>query len=93
MRRTNELIREFSIKKDMIEDKIEMQENFIKDIEKSGRERIQKKESNIESLDGEIVTITKENESLMTRIDTELKPKLENLNNSKKTLKKLNTIK
>ena len=92
MRRTNELIREFSIKKDMIEDKIEMQENFIKDIEKSGRERIQKKESNIESLDGEIVTITKENESLMTRIDT-LKPKLENLNNSKKTLKKLNTIK
>ena len=93
MRRTNELIREFSIKKDMIEDKIEMQENFIKDIEKSGRERIQKKESNIESLDGEIVTLTKENESLMTRIDTELKPKLENLNNSKKTLKKLNTIK
>ena len=92
MRRTNELIREFSIKKDMIEDKIEMQENFIKDIEKSGRERIQKKESSIESLDGEIVTITKENESLMTRIDT-LKPKLENLNNSKKTLKKLNTIK
>ena len=34
---------EFSIKKDMIEDKIEMQENFIKDIEKSGRERIHKK--------------------------------------------------
>ena len=93
MRRTNELIREFSIKKDMIEDKIEMQENFIKDIEKSGRERIQKKESSIESLDSEIVTITEENESLMTRIDTELKPKLENLNNSKKTLKKLNTIK
>ena len=93
MRRTNELIREFSIKKDMIEDKIEMQENFIKDIEKSGRERIQKKESNIESLDGEILTLTEENESLMTRIDTELKPKLENLNNSKKTLKKLNTIK
>ena len=93
MRRTNELIREFSIKKDMIEDKIEMQENFIKDIEKSGRERIQKKESNIESLDGEIVTLTEENESLMTRIDTEIKPKLENLNNSKKTLKKLNTIK
>ena len=50
MRRTNELIREFSIKKDMIEDKIEMQENFIKDIEKSGRERIQKKESSIESV-------------------------------------------
>ena len=93
MRRTNELIREFSIKKDMIEDKIEMQENFIKDIEKSGRERIQKKESNIESLDGEILTLTEENESLMTRINTELKPKLENLNNSKKTLKKLNTIK
>jgi DNA repair exonuclease SbcCD ATPase subunit len=93
MRRTNELLREYSIKKDMIEDKIEMQENFIKDIEKSGRERIQKKESSIESLDSEIVTITEENESLMTRIDTELKPKLENLNNSKKTLKKLNSIK
>jgi DNA repair exonuclease SbcCD ATPase subunit len=29
MRKTNELIREYSIKKDMVEEKIEMQENFI----------------------------------------------------------------
>ena len=34
----------------MVEDKIEMQEVFIKDIEKSGKERIDRKEKQVENL-------------------------------------------
>ena len=93
MRRTNELIREYSIKKDMIEDKIGMQENFIKDLDKSGKERIQKKEDQTKSIDTEIFELNGINESLIVKIQEELQPKLEKLNNTNSTLKKLSTIK
>jgi DNA repair exonuclease SbcCD ATPase subunit len=93
MRRTNELIREYSIKKDMIEDKIGMQENFIKDLDKSGKERIQKKEDQTKSIDIEIFELNGINESLIVKIQEELQPKLEKLNNTNSTLKKLSIIK
>ena len=92
MRKTNELIREYSIKKDMVEEKIEMQENFIRDLDKSGKERIGKKENSIQEIETEIEEVTDQNETLLSKIDTELQPELENLNNSKSTLKKLNQL-
>jgi len=92
MRKTNELIREYSIKKDMVEEKIEMQENFIRDLDKSGKERIGKKENSIQEIESEIEEVTDQNETLLSKIDTELQPKLEDLNNSKSTLKKLNQL-
>ena len=92
MRKTSELIREYSIKKDMIEEKIDMQENFIRDLDKSGKERINKKENNIEEIESEIEEVTNQNENLLIKIDTELQPELEKLNNSKSTLKKLNQL-
>ena len=93
MRRTNELIREYSIKKDMIEDKIEMQQNFITNLDESGKERIQRKEDQVKSIDSEIVELNGENETLIEKIQEELQPKLEELNNTNSTLKKLSTIK
>ena len=93
VRSCNEVIREASIRKDMIEDKIEMQESFIKDIEKSGKERIDRKEKQVENLHKEVDVIMDENDEKTLKIMDELQPKLENLNNTKKTLKKLNTIK
>ena len=93
VRSCNEVIREASIRKDMIEDKIEMQESFIKDIEKSGKERIDRKEKQVENLHKEVDIIMDENDEKTLKIMDELQPKLENLNNTKKTLKKLNTIK
>ena len=92
MRRTNELIREYSIKKDMVEEKIEMQENFIRDLDRSGKERIGKKENSIQEIETEIEEVTDQNETLLSKIDTELQPELEKLNNSKSTLKKLNQL-
>ena len=93
MRKTNELIREYSIKKDMIEEKIEMQESFIKDLDKSGKERIVRKENNISTIEFEIEEVSKENEILLEKIQDDLQPKLEDLNNTKSSLKKLNSIK
>ena len=93
VRSCNEVIREASIRKDMIEDKIEMQESFIKDIEKSGKERIDRKEKQVENFHKEVDVIMDENDGKTLKIMDELQPKLENLNNTKKTLKKLNTIK
>jgi DNA repair exonuclease SbcCD ATPase subunit len=93
VRSCNEIIREASIRKDMVEDKIEMQESFIKDIEKSGKERIDRKEKQVENLHKEVDVIMDETDEKTLKIMDELQPKLENLNNTKKTLKKLNTIK
>ena len=93
VRSCNEVIREASIRKDMVEDKIEMQESFIRDIEKSGKERIDRKEKQVENLHKEVDVIMDENDEKTLKIMDELQPKLENLNNTKKTLKKLNTIK
>jgi DNA repair exonuclease SbcCD ATPase subunit len=93
VRSCQEVIREASVRKDMVEDKIEMQESFIKDIEKSGKERIDRKEKQVEILHGEVHEIMDETDQKTLKIVDELQPKLENLNNTKKTLKKLNTIK
>ena len=93
MRRTNELIREYSIKKDMIEEKIEMQENFIKDLDKSGKDRIQRKETNIETIENEIDELNTDNESTLVTIERDIQPKLEELASTNSTLKKLNSIK
>jgi len=93
MRKTNELVREYSIKKDMIEDKIEMQESFIKDLDKSGKERIEKKENHIQVLENELDELNIQNENLALKIENDLKPKLEQLANTNSTLKKLNAIK
>ncbi len=82
MRKTNELIREYSIKKDMIEDKIEMQENFIKNLDESGKERIQKKKDSIKFIENEIDELNTDNEGISMMIEKELQPKLEELNST-----------
>ena len=92
MRRTNELIREQSIKKDMIEDKIEMQENFIADLDKSGKERIEQKESSLVEIETEVDGLNGENEKTILLIENDLQPKLEELNNTNNTLRKLGQI-
>jgi DNA repair exonuclease SbcCD ATPase subunit len=93
IRRTNELIREYSIKKDMVEEKIDMQENFIKDLDKSGKERISNKESHLKEIEIEIDQLNDDNIKNLNVIESQLQPKLEELKNTNSTLKKLNQIK
>jgi DNA repair exonuclease SbcCD ATPase subunit len=93
IRRTNELIREYSIKKDMVEEKIDMQENFIKDLDKSGKERIGNKESHLKEIEIEIDQLNDDNIKNLNVIESQLQPKLEELKNTNSTLRKLNQIK
>jgi DNA repair exonuclease SbcCD ATPase subunit len=93
IRRTNELIREYSIKKDMVEEKIDMQENFIKDLDKSGKERIGNKEIHLKEIEIEIDQLNDDNIKNLNVIESQLQPKLEELKNTNSTLKKLNQIK
>ncbi len=77
----------------MIEDKIEMQENFIKNLDESGKERIQKKKDSIKFIENEIDELNTDNEGISMMIEKELQPKLEELTSTNSTLKKLNSIK
>jgi predicted secreted Zn-dependent protease len=76
----------------MIEEKIEMQENFIKDLDKGGKDRIEKKKEFIQNIDTEIEDLSINNETLLNKVQEQLQPKLEELSNTNSTLKKLNSI-
>lgn len=93
MRRTNELIREYSIKKDMIEEKIDMQQNFIADLDKSGKQRIENKENTLKEIETEVDELNVGNEKTLKVIQDELQPKLEELSSTNNTLRKLGQIK
>ena len=48
VRSTNERIRELTIKKDLTEEKIDMQKSFINDLEETGRKDIDRKKEKLE---------------------------------------------
>ncbi len=50
VRSTNERIRELTIKKDLTEEKIDMQKSFISDLEETGRKDIDKKKKKLENI-------------------------------------------
>ena len=50
IRSTNESIRELTIRKDLVEEKIDMQKNFISDLEQTGKKNIKEKQNKIKSL-------------------------------------------
>lgn len=93
IRKTNETVREYSIKKDMVEDKIEMQKNFISDLDKSGKERIQQRKQKISEVKTQCELLEQENKIKYQEIELELKPKLSELSSAKNTLKKYNRVK
>jgi DNA repair exonuclease SbcCD ATPase subunit len=64
IRSNNEKIKELSIRKNLLEEKIEMQTNFISDLEETGKKTIRDKKENISNLDKEIDIHVEENESL-----------------------------
>ena len=92
IRSTNESIRELSIKKDMVEEKIEMQKNFIADLDKKGKERIKERKVKVDKLNEDVISLTGQNKSdtLLVKVHTE---NLEKLSNASASLKKMNTIK
>ena len=90
---TNDKIKDLSTKHSVLEEKYSMQTNFLLEIERNGRETIDKKQNYIDELYKETDILTDKNSNLQEHIEGQLQPELESLSTSKKTLKKLNTIK
>ena len=61
IRQTKEEVRTLNLKKESLSDKVEMQTNFIDEIEKRGKKNIQDRKTKISKLDEEVLLYMKEN--------------------------------
>ena len=61
IRQVKEEVRTLDLKKESLSDKVEMQTNFIEEIEKRGKKNIQDRKTKISKLDEEILLYMKEN--------------------------------
>lgn len=89
---SNDKIRELSLSQKMTEEKIQMQKDFIDQIEKSGKERIESKNNKIKELDVEVDELNNKN----IEIENELKqitPLAEKLLDASKKIKKFSNLK
>lgn len=84
--------RTLDLKKESISDKISMQENFIEDIEKRGKESIKDKEDKIDELTSESSNLSEELNSITDKIDG-LNVELEKYKGAKEKLRKLGNLK
>jgi len=87
-----EQVKNLDLKKESLSDKIEMQENFIEDIEKRGKESIKDKEDKIDELCDEETSLGEEVENLGSEIE-DLNKKLESYKGAKEKLRKLGNLK
>ena len=91
--KTNTEIRELTIKKDMISEKIEMQKSFIADLDKSGKKRIQETKIKLDGLFNDESTLMGDNKKYENLIKTKYQPQLEKVSSARSSLKRMNTIK
>jgi len=85
-------IKEYSYKKDNVEDKIESQENLIAELEKRNSADIKEKEEKKLSIETVVDCLNVENASILCSVDTKQK-ELEIFSNSFVKLKKLENLK
>ena len=92
IRTSNDSIKELEFKKDTTEDKIQMQKNFIKDLDAKGKERITTKKEQISNLFKSVENFQAQNEDCDREV-TDLQVEMDSLADSNSSLKKMNTIK
>ena len=85
-------IRTLDLSKDNIKDKVEMQQNFIEELEKIGKDNIDKKRKKSRELGDDICILTSKNEHYEDLVFG-LNKELEEVSGANKKLKKLNTLK
>ena len=85
-------IRTLELSKDNVKDKVEMQENFIEELDSRGKQNIEEKKGKINLLEGEIQETSDETECLMKDVEM-FNNDLETFAGANKKLKKLNTLK
>ena len=91
IRSTNESIRELTIRKDLVEEKIDMQKNFISDLEQTGKKSIKEKQSKIKEFDESIDTLLKDIDGYGEELKV-VEEKMEVSSGSNKKLKQLGTL-
>ena len=85
-------IRTLDLSKDNIKDKVEMQTNFINELESQGKQRIDEKQNKITTLMSEADNCVLVNEQLENDV-SDLTKEQEDVTGAKGKLKKLNTLK
>ena len=85
-------IKTLELSKDNIKDKVEMQTNFINELESQGKQRIEEKREKIDILLCEADDYVKENELISDDV-VDLTKEQEDVTGAKDKLKKLNTLK
>ena len=92
IRQVKEEVRTLDLKKESLSDKVEMQTNFIEEIEKRGKKNIQDRKTKISNLDTEILAYMKENSVIEEDIFKYTKEQ-ENVTGATEKLKKLGNLK
>ena len=92
IRQNKEETRTLELKKESLNDKVEMQERFIEEVETRGKENIKNKEGKIKTLGVEIDTHIEHNQIIQSNID-DLTKEQEGLIGSGDKLVKLNNLK
>ena len=85
-------IRTLDLSKDNIKDKVEMQTNFINELESQGNQRVEEKQNKITTLMSEADNYVVVNEQLENDV-SDLTKQQEEVTGANKKLKKLNTLK
>ena len=85
-------IKVLELKKDSLNDKVQMQENFIEELENRGKENIKEKESNIQKLLDEENVLMNNNEELNIKV-VDIQKELEKYSGATDKLRKLGNLK
>ena len=93
IRNTNDRVKELSLEQKLTEEKVQMQKEFIENIEKTGKESIDKKKEKIASNSTYIDQLSAENQHKGLDVSETLQPQLEDLLDASKKLKKLSNLK
>ena len=91
IRSTNDDIRELTIRKDLVEEKIDMQKSFISDLEETGKKNIKEKKDKILEFSGNVGDLMKEIDGYGEQLKN-VEEQMEISSGSNKKLKKLGTL-
>jgi len=91
IRSTNETVRELTIRRDLVEEKIDMQKNFISDLEETGKKNIQDKRDKIKQIGTDIDSHLKEVDEYNGELKA-VEEKMQDFSGSDTKLKKLGTL-
>ena len=91
IRSTNDDIRELTIRKDLVEEKIDMQQSFISDLEATGKKNIEEKKQKVKVIADNVDTLVKEIEWHGDKLK-EVEGQMEVSSGADKKLKKLGTL-